>query len=96
MTANKKRFSLDMDVTFQRRLKAIAALQGVSMRQYCISAIERAIAKDEVEGALETTFNEKSLNSLLALQDEIFQGRELPGDSADFIREAREKRSKAQ
>ena len=32
MQAKKKRLTLDMDPAFQRRLKATAALKGVSMR----------------------------------------------------------------
>ena len=40
MEAKKKRLTLDLDPTFQRRLKAIAALKGVSMRGYCQAAIE--------------------------------------------------------
>ena len=43
----KKRLTLDLDPAFQRRLKARAALNGVSMRQYCLSAIERQIHEDE-------------------------------------------------
>ena len=31
--AEKKRFTLDLDPPFQRRLKVIAALKGVTMRQ---------------------------------------------------------------
>ena len=33
------------------------------------------------------------IDRLVSLREEIFQGRKLPGDSADFIREARESRS---
>ena len=32
MEAKKKRLTLDLDPAFQRRLKVIAALKGVSMR----------------------------------------------------------------
>lgn len=96
MEERKKRFTLDLDVAFQRRLKAIAALKDVSMRQYCMSAIEKEIARDEAEGLPKTPFNEEYLNSLVALQEEIFGDRELLGDSADFIREAREERTKSQ
>ena len=35
MEAKRKRLTLDLDPTFQRRLKGIAALKGVSMRAYC-------------------------------------------------------------
>ena len=32
MQVKKKRLTLDMDPMFQRRLKAVAALKGISMR----------------------------------------------------------------
>jgi hypothetical protein len=45
--SEKKRLTLDLDPPFQRRLKARAALKGVSMRQYCLAAIEAEMLKDE-------------------------------------------------
>ena len=50
MEAKKKRLTLDLDPTFQRRLKAIAALKGVSMRGYCQAAIDRELTRDEANG----------------------------------------------
>ena len=47
MEAKRKRLSLDLDPTFQRRLKGIAALKGVSMRAYCQAAINRELTMDE-------------------------------------------------
>lgn len=49
MQAKKKRLTLDMDPAFQRRLKATAALKGISMRRYCLTAIEGELAKDEID-----------------------------------------------
>ena len=43
METKRKRLTLDLDPTFQRRLKAIAALKGVSMRGYCQTAIDREL-----------------------------------------------------
>ena len=43
MEAKKKRLTLDLDPIFQRRLKAIDALKGVSMRGYCQAAINREL-----------------------------------------------------
>ena len=51
MEAKKKRLTLDLDPAFQRRLKVIAALKGVSMRGYCQAAIDRELTKDEASGA---------------------------------------------
>ena len=50
MEPKKKRLTLDLDPTFQRRLKAIAALKGVSMRGYCQAAIAGEMMRDESNG----------------------------------------------
>ncbi len=98
MQAKKKRLTLDMDAAFQRRLKATAALKGVSMRQYCLTAIEGELDKDEVDSGdaeLEAAITDKSqrgqldIDGLRALRKEIFRDRVLPGNSADLLREAR-------
>lgn len=90
MEAKKKRLTLDLDPPVQRRLKAVAALKGVSMRRYCLTAIDRELARDEANGALAGSFN---IERLVALQEEAFGDRILPGDGAEFIRDARESRS---
>ena len=90
MEAKKKRLTLDLDPPVQRRLKAVAARKGVSMRRYCLTAIDRELAKDEANGALAGSFN---IERLVALQEEAFGDRILPGDGAEFIRDARESRS---
>ena len=93
MATKKKRLTLDLDPAFQRRLKAISALKGVSMRGYCQAAIDRELTKDEANG-LGGLFSEKADHELFAeLQQEIFGDRTLPGNSADLIREAREVRA---
>ena len=94
MPEKKKRFTLDLDPGVQTRLKIAAALRGVSMRRYCVSAIEKELAQDN-EAVFQTPrFTEEGLNQLLALREEIFGGEMLPGDSTDIIREERELRTK--
>jgi hypothetical protein len=88
----KKRLTLDLDPTVQRRLKAVAALKGISMRQYCQAAIEIELTKDEIQRLEALPFGQQALNRLEALQFKIFQSRTLPGDSAELIREARTSR----
>ena len=90
MQSKKKRLTLDIDPPVQRRLKAVAALKGVSMRRYCLTAIDRELARDEANGALTGTFN---VERLIALQEEAFGDKVLPGDGAESIREARESRT---
>ena len=90
METKKKRVTLDLDPAFQRRLKAIAALKGVSMRGYCEAAIDRELTRDEANG-LSGLLSDKPDHEMFAeLQKEIFGDKTLPGNSADLIREARE------
>ncbi len=90
MQARKKRLTLDIDAPVQRRLKEAAALKGVSMSGYCLAAINKELALDEANGVPAGSFN---IERLIALQKEILGDRSFPGDSADFIREARESRN---
>ena len=41
----------------QPRLKAMATLKGVSMRRYCLAAIDRELARDKAKGALTDSFD---------------------------------------
>ena len=93
MQAKKKRLTLDLDPPVQRRLKAIAAIKGISMRQYCLTAIDKELAKDEANGVTSLPFGHEALDRLDTLRKEIFVDKILPGNSVDFIREAREARS---
>ena len=90
MEAKKKRLTLDLDPAFQRRLKVIAALKGVSMRRYCQTAIDRELTKDEANGRVDLFSVKPDHESFAELRQEIFGGKSLPGSSADLIKEARE------
>ncbi len=61
MKNEKKRFTLDLEPRFQRRLKVMAALKGISMRQYCLGALEKELSIDEVGGVMPLPFGEQSL-----------------------------------
>ncbi|MBI4299240.1 MAG: hypothetical protein HY666_05725 [Chloroflexi bacterium] len=93
MDIKKTRFTLDLDPIFQRRLKVIATLKGMTMRQYCLSAVERELAKDEAQGAKAFPFGEEALSRLVSLQAELFAGRKVPGESVKLIHEARKTRA---
>jgi hypothetical protein len=95
MDSKKKRLILDLDPPLHRRLKAITALKGISMRQYCQAAIEKELSNDEAQGLTALPFGHEALDRLEALQSKIFQGRTLPGDSPELIREARASRTSA-
>ncbi len=90
MEAKKKRLTLDLDSPVQRRLKVVAALKGISMRQYCLTAIDKELAMDEANGV----FGSRSDSERFAeLRQKYFGGKALPGSGVDFIREARESRN---
>ena len=93
MQAKRKRLTLDLDPPVQRRLKAVAAIKGISMRQYCLTAIGRELAKDEAVGVTSLPFGHEALDRLDTLREEIFGDKILPGSSVDFIHKARESRS---
>ena len=93
MEAND-RITLELDPSLKHRLKAAAALKGVSMSQYCWAAVVRELARDEAKGAGGRSFDRQSFERLAELRREIFGGKPLPGNSVDLIREAREIREK--
>jgi hypothetical protein len=65
------------------------------MRQDCQATPEKALNKDDAQGLTALPFGQEALNRLGALQAKIFQGRTLPGDSTELIREARAGRMSA-
>ena len=90
MQSGKKRLTLDLDAPLQRRLKAVAALKGISMRQYCQSAIEKELEEDEAEGVADESARLSNSEYFAQVRKEVFGDRVLPGNSVDLIREARE------
>lgn len=92
MVAGKKRLTLDVDASLQQRLKVVAALRGVSMREYCETAIERELARDEDVDAPAPRFGPDVMRRLMEVRATPPGGGIFEGDSTDFIREARESR----
>ena len=90
MEVKKKRLTLDMDPPMQRRLKAVAALKGVSMRRYCLGAIDKELATDEASGVLRQPSGRSDAERFATLRERYFADKVLPGSSVDLIREARE------
>ena len=95
MPTPKKRFTLDLEADMQIKLKVAAAIRGVSMRRYCLEAIESQLASEEVEGQA-NGLTKPSLLRMTKLRNEIFGDVPLEGDSTDLIRESREERSEGQ
>jgi hypothetical protein len=93
MEPKKKRLTLDLAPEFQRRLKVVAALKGISMRQYCQTAIDKELTKDEVGGASGQRSGLSDAERFAELRAKHFHGKVLPGSGVDFIRQARESRN---
>ena len=93
METKKKRLALDLDSTFQRRLKDIAAFNGVSKRGYWQAAIDRELTRDEANRMVGLLSDKPDHELFAELRQEIFGGKPLPGSSADLFREAREIRN---
>ena len=89
-SVEKKRLTLDLDAPLQRRLKAVAALKGVSMRQYCQSAIEKELDEDESGAAPDDWSHLSNAEYFARVRKEVLGNRVLPGSSVDLLREARE------
>ena len=80
MEIKRKRLTLDLDPTFQRRLKATAALKGVSMRRYCQDAIARELAKDEANGTGAPLPKKPDHEMFAELQQGDIRGQEATGE----------------
>ena len=94
MASLKKRFTLDLEPEMQQRLKISAVLKVISMRQYCLDAIEHQLVSEEESGESNGT-EKRSFLRMTKLRDEIFGRVPLEGDSAALIRESREERSES-
>ena len=92
MPAKKKRLTLDLEPSFHRRLKAVAALKDLTMRQYCIAAIARELAQDESHGIAGSAADHSDAARFEKLQQKYFGDNTLPRTAADLVREAREER----
>ena len=91
MEAKKKSLTLELAPDVQERLQAAAARKGVSLGHYCRAAIDKELAKDDVDGQPPPRM---SIDDLIARQKRIYGDRVLPGSSVDLIHEAREERDR--
>ena len=89
MQDKKIRLTMDLDADLQRRLKVVADLKGLSVSGYCRTVIEKELSKDEANGMTGLLSGKPDHEMFAELRMEIFKGKRLPGDSTEFIREAR-------
>ena len=90
MKDKKSRLVLEVEPEFKGRLQEAAAARGVSVGQYCRSAIGKEMTEDETKSK-PPHFD---IEGLIALQKKTFGDRVLPGSSVDLIHEAREERDR--
>ena len=93
MEPKSNKLTLELDRELEVKLKIAARLKGVSVSQYCQSAIDERLSKDVLGFMLLGEFNKESIDRMAATRKRIFGGKRLPGDSADLLREAREIRN---
>jgi len=89
---NNSRFTLDMTPELRTRLKIAAAHKGVTMREYCLSAIEQQLAREEPGVLAFGDFNLEAVEKVQGLQESVFGERKLGDESAELIRQARQER----
>ena len=94
MSSENKSISIALDAETEQLVKAAAALNGMSVEKFCLAAIEERAEKTVFPGGRNVAFTEETLEKLAKSRERIFNGRILPGNSADFIREAREARAR--
>ncbi len=94
MGTEKTRLTLELTPWLEHRLKAAAHIRGMSISQYCVEAIDNELTRDEAEGFPRRGFKPGTIDRMVALRKEIFEGKKLPGDSVELLREARAIREK--
>ena len=92
-----EKITVSVDASTRDRLKAAAALDGVSVDEYCQYAIDRQLSEDD--GGLRTKRKGKrltgeDLEKFYARRKERLGGKKFAGNSADVIREMREERTR--
>ncbi len=96
MAQEINRISLDLDSHLHERLVSAAMVKGVSLQEYCASAIKTQLTSDGFEAFIPTNQTKRlTVSSLIEVRKRIFGGISLDGDSADFIREMRDERTES-
>ena len=86
------RFTLDMTPDLRTRLKIAAARKDITMREYCLSAIEQQLDREEPGVLAFGDFNLEAVEKAKGLQESVFGERRLGDESAELIRQARQER----
>ena len=95
MVAEKKRITLEVDAGLQERLKAAAAGRGVSVQEYCETALEKELSVGaDAPGIVRQGWplTPEAARRLQDLHLETFRDR-MPNDSVSLIKEGREVRA---
>jgi predicted DNA-binding protein len=49
MANERARLTIDLEPALHKRLKVVTARRGITMRRYCVEAIERRLAEEPAE-----------------------------------------------
>ena len=93
MATARRRLTLDIDEGLQRRLKAAAAMRGISLREFCETAFENVLDQGQHDDVPVDKTRRQVVDEILARSRARMGGRTFPGNSADIIREERELRA---
>ena len=83
MSSGKKSISIELDAETEQLVRVAVALSDVSLKTFCIAAVEEKVEKTVFPSGPTPAFTEESVQKLLALRDEIFQGSVSSTDSVD-------------
>ncbi len=72
MRSRTTRFTLDLNDEYRLRLKIACARQNMTMRRYCLEAIEKQMHRDDVADVKTLPFGEEAVKRLSALVKQTF------------------------
>ncbi len=94
MEEHKERLTLGVDAETKRRLKAAALQKGVTVADYCRTAIGKELAQDAGEGGLEAGTDGTAVAKILEYRKKHPTRPGSTMTAVDYIREGREIRDK--
>jgi hypothetical protein len=91
----RTRLAIDIDPELRRRIKIAAAERDVSLRDYVVQSIEKALNdQPRVESPRGNVIGSETIAQFEKIRADLMRGRIFEDDSTDIINEAREERSR--
>jgi hypothetical protein len=83
---------VDVTPELRRRIKIAAAERDVSVRDYVVGILERAVPTGSEEGHVQGLVTPEMIETFRRIRDDLMEGRTFTDDSTDLINEARAER----